>query len=128
MEIIAKWIVLLFGIFIILIGLLMLFNPKKARQIVRKAGSTPLINYTEITIRIIPSIALIISSPISKFPFCLKLLGWFMLLTSLILYLVPRTLHYKYSQKSADILKPIYFQFIAPISLLFGSLLIYSVL
>ena len=50
MEIIAKLIVLLFGVFIILVGLLMLFNPKKARQILRKAGSTPLINYTEITI------------------------------------------------------------------------------
>tara|TARA_R110000796_G_scaffold67449_2_gene154632 strand:- start:59339 stop:59725 length:387 start_codon:yes stop_codon:yes gene_type:complete len=128
MEIIAKLIVLLFGVFIILVGLLMLFNPKKARQILRKAGSTPLINYTEITIRIIPAVALILSSPISKFPFYLKLLGWFMLITSLILYLVPRRLHYTYSQKSADILKPICFQFIAPISLLFGSLIIYSVL
>ncbi len=123
---VAKWIVVLFGIFITLAGFLMLFAPKKARQTLRKAGSTNFINYAEITIRMIPAIALILYSDFSKFSEFSKILGWFMLITSLILYIVPRKIHHNYSLKSADILKPIYFQLISPLSFLFGYLLIYS--
>ncbi len=65
---IAKWVIILFGIYIILIGFLMLVKPKMARAILRKAGSTNLINYAEITIRLIPAVALIFYSDYSKFP------------------------------------------------------------
>lgn len=67
-TIIAKYTIILFGLFFIFIGFLMFFNPKKARSILRKAGSTNLINYGEITIRMIPATALIIYANLSKFP------------------------------------------------------------
>jgi hypothetical protein len=57
-------VVILFGIFIISVGILMLFNPEKALAALRKAGSTNLINYAEITFRLIPAIALVIYSRI----------------------------------------------------------------
>lgn len=123
---IAKWIVILFGIFIIFIGFVMLIMPKKARNILRKAGSTNFINYAEITIRLIPAISLIIYSEFSKFPDAFKIFGWIMLITSLILYVVPRKIHHKFSMKSADILKPIYFQLISPFAFLFGGLILYN--
>ena len=126
-EIIAKWTIILFGLFFIGVGFLMLFKPKKARAILRKAGSTNFINYAEITIRLIPAIGLILSAEYSKFPEIFKIAGWFMLCTSLVLYFVPRKLHHNFSLKAADILKPIYFQLISPISVLIGILLIYSV-
>ena len=56
----VNWIVIFFGAFIIFIGFVMLFRPTKAREILRKAGSTNFINYAEITIRLIPAIALVI--------------------------------------------------------------------
>jgi uncharacterized membrane protein YfcA len=112
---IAKWVVIIFGIFIIFIGFLMLFAPKKARDTLRKAGSTNFINYVEITIRLIPAIAMILYSDFSKFPQGFKILGWIMLITSLILYFVPRKIHHKFSMKSADILKPNYIQLISPL-------------
>lgn len=105
----------------------MLFNPKKANDILRKAGSTNFINYAEITIRIVPAVGLILSADISKFPDIFKIFGWFMLLTSLVLYFVPRQLHHNFSAKAAEILKPFYFQLISPFSFLIGTLLIYSV-
>ena len=123
----AKLIVIAFGIFIISSGLLMLFMPAKARQILRKAGSTNFINYAEITIRMIPATGLILASEFSKFSLFFKTLGWFMLITSLILYFVPRCLHHNYSLKSAEILKPLYFQMISPLAFLFGVILIYAV-
>lgn len=127
MILIAKSIIIIFGIFIISSGLLMLFAPEKARQILRKAGSTNFINYAEITLRIIPAIGLILAAEVSKFPEFFKILGWFMLITSLILYFVPRRLHHGYSVKCADIIKPFYFQIISPLAFLFGFILIYAV-
>ncbi len=125
---IAKWIVILFAIFIIFVGFLMLFAPKKARKILRKAGSTNFINYAEITARLIPAVALILYADFSKLPEAFKIFGWIMLVTSIILYAVPRKIHHKFSMKSADILKPLYFQLISPMALLFGGLIIYNVL
>lgn len=128
MTIIAKWIIILFGIFFISVGLIMLFAPKKARKILRKAGSTNFINYAEITIRMIPATALILYSDFSKFPDYFEIFGWFMLITSLVLYFVPRQIHHKYSLMCADIIKPLYFQLISPFAMLIGIIIIYSVL
>jgi uncharacterized membrane protein YfcA len=124
---IAKWTVILFGVFIIFAGFLMLFAPAKARETLRKAGSTNFINYAEITIRMIPAIGLILYSDYSKYPDIFKIFGWFMLGTSLVLYFVPRKLHHSYSLKSADILKPLYFRLLSPFAFIFGSAIIYSV-
>lgn len=123
----AKWIIIVFGLFFIGVGLIMLFAPQKARQILRKAGSTNFINYAEITIRMIPATALILYSDFSKYPEAFKIFGWFMLVTSFILYFVPRQIHHTFSLKCADILKPLYFQLISPFALVFGTALIYCV-
>jgi hypothetical protein len=108
-------------------GFLMLFNPNKARAIVRKAGSTNLINYGEISIRMIPAVALIIYADLSKFPEAFKILGWFMLITSLILFFVPKKLHHNFSNRAADKLIPLYFQFFSLFSFIIGIIIIYSV-
>lgn len=125
---IAKYTILLFGLFFLFVGMLMLFAPQKARATLQKAGSTNFINYAEITLRIIPAVALIIAADVSKFPAVFKISGWFMLGTSLVLYFVPRQIHHNFSTKAAGILKPFYFQLIAPFAFLIGILIIYSIL
>ncbi len=128
MIILAQFVVILFGIFIISVGVLMLLNPEKALATLQKAGSTNLINYAEITIRLIPAIAFVIYSPYSRFPEVLKLFGWFMIVTSLVLYFVPRKYHYAYSMKWAGILKPVQVRLISPLAFIFGAAIIYSAL
>ena len=125
-TIISKWTVLLFGVVIIFVGFIMLFAPKKARETLRKAGSTSFINYSEITIRLIPAVALILYADFCKFPEAFKIFGWIMIITSVILYIVPRKTHHNFSLKSAEILKPIYFQLISPFAFLFGGLIIFN--
>ena len=125
-ENIARYCIILFGFFFILVGLVMLLKPKKARAILRKAGSTNFINYAEITIRMIPATGLILCADLSKFPEAFKIFGWFMLCTSFVLYFVPRPLHHQFSTKAADFLKPFYFQLISPFAFIIGILLIYS--
>jgi uncharacterized membrane protein YfcA len=125
---ISKWTIIAFGIFFVCVGGLMLIRPKIARETLRKAGSTNLINYAEITLRIVPAIALILSADYSKYPEIFKIFGWFMLITSFVLYFVPRKLHHNFSNKCADILKPIYFQLISPFSIIIGIIIIKSVI
>lgn len=127
MIVLAKLTIIIFGIFFICVGLVMLFSPKSARVILKKAGSTNFINYAEITIRMIPAIALILYADFSKFPDVFRLFGWFMLLTSFVLFFVPRRLHHDFSLKCATMLKPIYFQLISPFAMLIGMAFIYSV-
>jgi len=124
---IGKWIVILFGIFFICVAGVMLIKQTIARETLRKAGSTNFINYAEITTRMIPAIGLILVADNSKFPDIFKIFGWFMLITSFVLYFVPRRLHHDFSNKCADILKPLYFQLISPFSFLIGILIIYCV-
>jgi uncharacterized membrane protein YfcA len=123
----TKWTVVAFGIFLILVGFLMLFIPKIARATLRKAGSTNFINYTEITLRMIPAIALILYADFCRYPEFFKLLGWFMLATSIVLYFVPPKYHHNFSNKAADILKPTYVRLIFPFSMLFGGFVLYCV-
>lgn len=125
---IARWILIVFGVFFIIVGGVMFFKPLTARATLRKAGSTNLIHFGEITVRMIPAVALILFSSHSMYPTVFNLFGWFMLLTSLVLYFVPKRLHHDFSNKSATILKPIYFQFISPISVAIGIMLIRAVI
>lgn len=125
---VSKIIIITFGIFLFGVGILMLLKPEIARATLRKAGSTNLINYTEITLRMIPASAMILYAEFSKFPEAFKLIGWFMIATSLVLYIVPRKVHHDYSLKCADILKPKYFRMLSPLSMIFGLLVIYSVI
>ena len=125
---IAKWVTIAFGIFFIGVGFIMLLAPKTARNILRKAGSTNFINYSEITLRLIPAIGLILSAEISKYPEIFKISGWFMLGTSFVLYFVPRQMHHKFSSKAADILKPFYFRLISPFAFIIGAAIIYYVI
>ena len=127
MALLAKWIVILFGCFLISAGFLMLFYPSKARAIIGKAGSTNFINYAEITIRMIPAAALIIYADFSKYPEVFSVLGWFIITTSLVLYLVPRKIHNAYAVYCAAFLKPNLIRLTSPFSILFGSFIIFCV-
>jgi len=123
----AKWILFLFGIYIILAGFIMLLKPVIAREILRKAGSTNFINYAEISLRMLVSAAFIVYSEHAKYPDIFYIAGWFMLITSFILYMVPRKMHHGFSLKSAEILKPVYFQIISPFAFVIGLIILYNV-
>ncbi|WP_297761206.1 hypothetical protein [uncultured Muriicola sp.] len=125
--VVAKYIVIAFAVFIIGAGFLMLLNPQKAREIIKKAGSTPLINYGELILRMIPAAGLILCATVSKFPQFFALLGWFMMGTSVFLMLLPRKYHHAYALKCADILTPARIRAIAPLSFIFGGFLLYAI-
>ena len=106
----------------------MLFAPKKARRTLQKAGSTNFINYAEITLRMIPALAFILYAEESRFPFFFSVFGCVMLVTSLVLYFVPRRLHHAFSMRSAEILTPLRWQLVSPLAILMAGLVVYGVM
>jgi hypothetical protein len=124
----AKTVLILFGFFLIAVGILMLIKPIKSRALLRLFGSTNLINYGEITIRMIPAVAFVLYASYARFPTAFELIGWFMLVTSFILFLVPRKWHHAYAVKSADLLKPDYIRCLSPFSVMMGGGLLYAIL
>ncbi len=126
-ETISKFILIAFGFFFIASGFLMVVKPEKARTILRKAGSTAFINYAELSIRMIPGIAFILYAEHSKFESVFRVVGWFMIVSSVILMLIPRITHHQFSLRAAEILKPNYFRIISPVSFFIGGMIIYTV-
>ncbi len=125
--IIARLVVILFGLFFIITGIYMFFLPNRVIKIIKKAGSTNLINYSEITLRMFPAAALVIYSDLSLYPFLFKILGWFMIATSLVLFFVSKEKHHNFANKYVGLIKPVYFKILAPITILIGCFFIYAV-
>jgi uncharacterized membrane protein YfcA len=124
----AKLIILLFGGFILFVAMLMLFTPEKARAMLRKAGSTNGINYGELTLRLFIGAAMVVYAANAKFPEAFSVFGWFMMITALLLFLVPKKLHHAFSMKTADLLKPFYVRFLSTFAVLLGGFIIYNTL
>jgi hypothetical protein len=124
MLFVAKSCVVLFGIAFLFAGGVMLIRPLIFRSWIAKAGSTP-INYGEITIRLIPAIAMVYVAPETKLPLFFQFFGWIMIVTSLVLYVTPRKAHHQLSLGFAEKLKPVYLQCIAPLAFVIGMGLIY---
>ena len=106
----------------------MFFQPEIIRKTIRKAGSTKFINYVELLTRMLPGIAFILYSKYSNYMIIFNVIGYFIILSSIILLLIPRKIHNRFSVQCAEILKPNYFKIISPFSIIIGIILIVSII
>lgn len=125
MFFIANFIIIVFGFFLIFSGFFMFFKPEKVRVLIGKAGSTYLINYTELGIRFLVGIAFLVSSLFSLYEIEFKIVGYFLIVSAIILMLFPIRMHNALARQFVKILKPIYLKFFAPLAIITGLLLLY---
>lgn len=128
MLLFAKWIIIASAVWLIAVGVLMLINPLKSLHYLRQAGSTLVINYLELSLRLLWGLALVTYAEHSINPTGFDILGSFVVVSSIALMLIPRRWHSRYAVMCAEKLKPVTVRLIAPFSLLFGSYLLYAVL
>lgn len=124
MELVSKVIIICFGLFLIYSGFLMFINPEKARAIIGKAGSTIVINYGELIIRLVLGISFVICAKTNPYEQCFSIFGYFLIISAVILMLTPMKIHHKFSTKAAETLKPIYLRICAPFSIFFGFVIL----
>ena len=127
MELVSKYIIICFGLFLIYSGFLMFLNPEKVRVIIGKAGSTILINYGELIIRLLLGISFVISAGVNAYQQYFTIFGYFLIISAVILMLTPMKTHHKFSTKAAETLKPIYLRICAPFSIGFGILILLAI-
>lgn len=124
----AQFLVVLAGVWLIAVGLVAFCRPLTANRLVRKAASTNLINYTELTLRGMGGLALVWSAEVSRFPEVFRVYGWVVVATTAVLLLVPREWHARYAIWCSERLTPSYLRIASPVSIGLGIFLIYAVL
>ncbi len=124
---VAQWVVILSGVWLIVVSGFMLASPQTALQYLGKMASTNLINYSEISLRMISGIALVLYAELSKFPEVFRIFGFFLAGTSAVLFLVPRKWHAHYASYWSNRLSAPFVRIFAPFSLALGIFLIYAI-
>ena len=110
------------ALWLIGVGLYSLLRPRQALKGLSKFSSTALINYTELIIRLCVGLAFIARAPLSDSPQIFKILGVFLALSAVIIMLIPRTWHAKYSVYWSKTIPPWAVRLLAPISIIMGVL------
>jgi hypothetical protein len=128
LNFIAQWTIIFYSLWLIGVSFLMVYKPHKAIDILRKAGSTNLINYMELSIRGIWGLALIWFSSYSLFPQIFMLMGITICVTSILLMIIPRRWHAHYAVWWSNQLKPTHVRILAPLSFVFALWMIYATL
>jgi len=124
----AQILIIISGVWLIAVSVLMSVSPQSAIRYIGKAVSTNLINYSELALRGIWGIALMSFAKFSRFPEMLEVFGAFLIVTTAILFLVPRKWHARYAIWCSNNLPASLVRFLSPLSLAFGIFLIYAVL
>ncbi len=126
MTTVALWLVILSGVWLIAVGMLALASPKTALRYLAKMASTHFINYLEITLRMLWGLALLAYAESSKFPTIFWVFGLLLVVTSAVLYFIPRSWHAAYAVWWSKKLSPLTVRIAAAFSLAFGLFLIYA--
>lgn len=127
MTLAAQGLLVFFGVWLIAVGALMVVRPKKALFFLSKAASTALLNYGEITLRLITGLAFVHFADYSRSPEILQIFGWFLIVTSIFLYLTPRAWHARYATWWSAKLDSWMVRIFGSLSITGGALLIFAV-
>ncbi len=124
MELFSRFVIIVFGIWLLWVSGAMVTRPSFAIACLRKFASTNLINYTEISLRFIVGAAFFSYAPHSNYMTAYQIIGIFLAVTAGVLMLIPRRWHHNYALWWADKLTYNQVVFCAPFSFVTGVLVI----
>ncbi|WP_296720654.1 hypothetical protein [Erythrobacter sp.] len=113
------------GLWLIGTGAFMALRPERTLHVLSLTASTRTINNFEQGLRLSGGLALLLRAPASKLPQTFEVAGWFIVLSSLVLLVLPLRWHADYACWWADRLAPAAVRAVAPFSALAGLGLIY---
>lgn len=121
------YLVLVFGLLIMLGGAGLLLKPGAIFGFFEKHGNTTGLYAFSIAIRIVLGAVLILGAPESRFPIALQVLGWLSIYAALALVLIGRV-RFRNLIKWALELSPPFKRLAGIVAVLFGGFLVYAVL
>jgi hypothetical protein len=114
------------GLWLIAVSLFMLVTPRRALRALAAMGGTRTVHFGEMAIRTLAGLALVLAAATSRFPSVIALIGWFLIASALILTILPRRWHAAYSTCWAQRIPVTAVRLVAPLSMVAGGLLIWS--
>ena len=124
----SQWVAIGLGVWLIGLGGLMFVAPRRALGALGRMGSSGLIHCGEMALRILAGGALVVAAGASRFPPVISIIGWFLMVSAVILLMLPRRWHAAYSTWWAGHIPVTAVRLVAPVSWLMGGALIWAML
>lgn len=121
-------IVFAFGLWLLGVGVFMALRPERSLQLLGMMAATQRINLTEQSLRILAGAALVIRSGSSKLPDFFEIGGWFMIVSSVVLVVMPLRWHRNYAIWWSRNLSATAVRALAPLPIVAGPGLVYAAL
>jgi len=102
----------------------MVLRPQRTLKVLSLSASNRTVNNVEQGLRLLAGLSLLLRSPASKLPQAFEISGWFIILSSLVLLVLPLRWHSTYAVWWADRLEPTTVRLVASVSALAGMGLI----
>ncbi|MGV9008575.1 hypothetical protein [Brevundimonas sp.] len=125
---IAQTVVLFAGLWLAGLGVWMFVRPVLALDVLKAMGSSPLIHFGEMALRTAAGFAFVVAAPQSRFPLTITVIGVFLIVTAVALTALPRRWHVAYSTAWAQRIPVIAVRMIAPVSIVAGGVLIWTMI
>lgn len=113
------------GLWLVCLGVFMTLRPAQALKVLSLTASSRTINNLEQGLRSAAGVALVIRSPASKLPPLFEIGGWFIILSSLVLLVIPLRWHAAFGIWWSERLTPWIVRLIGPVSAAAGLALAY---
>lgn len=126
MDVAALIILIAAGVWLMAVGGLMALRPQSALDILSLTASSHRVNLTEQGLRMLGGFALVVRAASSKLPALFEIGGWFVILSSSALMVIPLRIHAGYAIWWAKRLPLWAVRSVAPFSVLAGLELIYA--
>lgn len=126
MQTAALLVLIAAGGWLVAVGAMMALRPERALHILSLTAASHRVNLTEQVPRALAGVALIIRAGSSKLPQLFGIAGWFILVSSLVLMVIPLAWHSGYAKWWARRIPPLAVWALAPFSLCLGIGLIYA--
>jgi len=123
----SQWLFVLAGVWLIVLGVFMLFRPRLALDALGQLGGSAVVHVGEMLVRILAGTSLIFAAAASRFPVVITVIGSFLIVSAVVLLLLPRRWHAAYSTWWSRHISVAAVRVIAPMSWALGGALIWVV-
>lgn len=126
LTVISQWVAVAAGVWLIGLGVWMAIFPDRALSALAAMGGSPLVHFGEMIIRLLIGAALVGAGPVSRLPALIPLIGWFLIVSAIILMVLPRRWHAAYSTWWAARIPRAAVRLVAPVAVIGGAALIWT--
>ncbi|WP_316365608.1 PigN domain-containing protein [Candidatus Thiodiazotropha sp. CDECU1] len=119
------YVIIIFGLLILLAGMIILINPETLLGPIRDNSDKPLLQVVAVVVRLILGILLVSESESSGYPIAIEILGWLAIVAAITLALMGRENFKRLMSWALSLIEP-YGRVGGVLASLFGAFIVYA--